>query len=85
LYRTSFTPRKNLANGAGRIHFYSITGKAEIWLNGELIGKKDSFAPAELNLALPVGEGTRQLNIIIEGDGDKKAGVDGNVVIEPKK
>lgn len=85
LYRTAFTPRKNLANGTGQIHFYSITGKAEIWLNGVLIGKKDSFDRGELNVALPAGEGARQLNVIIEGDGDKKAGVDGNVVIEPKK
>lgn len=85
LYRTSFTPRKTLASGTGRIHFYSITGKAEIWLNGVLIGKKDSLAPAELNVALPAGEGARQLNVIIEGDGDKKAGVDGKVVIEPVK
>jgi beta-galactosidase len=85
LYRTSFTPRKNLANGTGLIHFYSITGKAEIWLNGVLIGKKDSFAPAELKVALPSGEDARQFNVIIAGDGDKNAGIDGKVVIEPKK
>lgn len=85
LYRTHFTPRKNLANGSGKIHFYSITGKAEIWLNGVMIAKKDKFAPGELNLDLPAGEGRRQLNVLVEGDGDNKAGVDGNVVIEPKR
>lgn len=85
LYRTSFTPRKNLADGTGRIHFYKIIGKAEIWLNGVLIGKKESFAPAELDLQLLAGQGARQLNVIVQGDGDNKAGVEGNVVIEPKK
>ncbi|GGY63263.1 beta-galactosidase [Cellvibrio zantedeschiae] len=85
LYRTHFTPRKNLANGNGKIHFYSITGKAEIWLNGVMIAKKDKFASGELNLDLPAGEGRRQLNVLVEGEGDNKAGVDGNVVIEPKK
>lgn len=85
LYRTSFTPRKNLANGTGRIHFYGITGKAEIWLDGVMIAKKDSFTPGELNLDLPAGEGRHQLNVLVEGEGDKKAGVNGNVVIEPKK
>ena len=84
LYRTKFTPRKNLAKGNGKLHFYSITGKAEIWLDGVMIGKKDSFAPGELNLDLPMGQGARQLNIIIEGEDDKKAGIEGNVVIEPK-
>lgn len=85
LYRAGFTPRKNLADGSGRIHFYGITGKAEIWLNGVLIGKKDSFASAELNVVLPAGEGYRHLNVLVQGEGDKKTGVDGKVVIEPKK
>jgi beta-galactosidase len=84
LYRTHFTPRKNLVNGSGRIHFYGITGKAEIWLNGVLIAKKDSYAPSEINPEIPAGEGPRQLNVIVEGEGDKKAGIEGNVVIEPK-
>jgi beta-galactosidase len=44
LYRASFTPRKNLSDGTGRIRFAAIKGKAEIWLNGQLIGKKDSYA-----------------------------------------
>lgn len=85
LYRTGFTPRKNLANGNGKIHFYSITGKAEIWLDGVMVAKKDTYAPSELSVDIPVGEGRRQLNVLIEGDGDNKAGVEGNVVIEPKK
>lgn len=85
LYRTKFTPRKNLADGTGRIHFYSISGKAEIWLNGMLIAKKNSYARGELNLEIPAGEGARQLNVIVEGEGDKKAGIDGSVVIEPAK
>jgi beta-galactosidase len=85
LYRTSFTPRKNLADGTGQIHFYKIIGKAEIWLDGVLIGKKKTFAPTGLNLPLPAGTGKHQLNVIIQGDGDNKAGVEGNVVIEPKQ
>ncbi len=85
LYRTHFTPRKNLANGTGKLHFYSITGKAEIWLNGVMVAKKDSFEPGELNIDLPAAEGRRQMSVLVEGDGDKKAGVEGKVVIEPKK
>ena len=50
-----------------------------------MIGKKDSFAPAELDLQLPAGQGARQLNVIVQGDGDNKADVENNVVIEPKK
>ena len=85
LYRTNFTPRKTLADGNGQIHFASITGKAEIWVNGTLLAKKTTAAPASLNVVIPVGEGNRQLNVIIEGEGETKAGVDGNVIIQPKK
>ena len=85
LYRTSFKPRKTLADGNGQIHFASITGKAEIWVNGTLLAKKTTAAPAPLNVAIPAGDGARQLNVLIEGEGDSKAGVDGNVIIQPKK
>jgi beta-galactosidase len=85
LYRTTFTPRKNLADGSGQIHFYKIIGKAEVWLDDLLIGKKETFSPAELNLPLPSGAVKHQLNVIIQGDGANKAGIEGNVVIEPKQ
>jgi beta-galactosidase len=85
LYRTSFTPRKTLADGSGQLYFASITGKAEIWLDGKLIAKKTNAAPAKLSVPIPAGEGARQLNVIIEGESDNKAGVDGSVTIQPKK
>lgn len=85
LYRTYFTPRKTLADGTGSIHFYGIVGKAEVWLDGKLLTKKDEFALTELNIPLPSGTNKRQLNVIIQGEGNKKAGVFGDVVIEPKK
>ena len=85
LYRTYFTPRKTLADGTGSIHFYGIVGKAEVWLDGKLLTKKDEFALTELNIPLPSGTNKRQVNVIIQGEGNKKAGVFGDVVIEPKK
>ncbi len=85
LFRTSFTPRKDLANGNGQLHFPGISGKAEVWLDGKLIGKKEAFATSELVLALPAGEGMRQINVIIENEAGQRAGLDGNVMIRSKK
>jgi beta-galactosidase len=82
LYRSSFTPRKNLADGSGRIRFASIRGKAEVWLNGVLLGKKDSFAPAALNLRLPAGDGKREINVIVEAEAGQTSGIEGHVTIE---
>ncbi|MYM24121.1 DUF4982 domain-containing protein [Duganella sp. FT135W] len=83
LYRASFTPRKNLADGSGRIRFASIKGKAEIWLSGQLIGKKDSYAAAPLDVTLPAGAGKRELNVLIEAEAGQGSGIEGHVTIEP--
>ena len=83
LYRASFTPRKNLSDGTGRIRFAAIKGKAEIWLNGQLIGKKDSYATQGLDVTLPAGVGKRELNVLIEAEPGQGSGIEGYVTIEP--
>ncbi|WP_373988649.1 beta-galactosidase GalA [Duganella sp. BuS-21] len=83
LYRASFTPRKNLADGKGRIRFAAIKGKAEIWLNGQLIGKKDSYAAAPLDVTLPSGPGKRDINVLIEAEAGQGSGIEGHVTLEP--
>ena len=85
LYRASFTPRKNLADGTGLIRFAAIKGKAEIWLNGQLIGKKDSYAAAPLDVRLPAGAGKREINVLIEAEAGQGSGIEGNVTIESSK
>ncbi|RZT08863.1 beta-galactosidase [Duganella sp. CF402] len=82
LYRASFTPRKNLADGTGRIRFAAIKGKAEVWLNGQLIGKKDSYASEALDVTLPAGAGKRELNVLIEAEPGQGSGIEGHVTIE---
>jgi beta-galactosidase len=82
LYRTGFTARKDLSDGKGKIVFKKITGKAEVWLDGKLMGKKSLVEAGELILSLPAGQGYRQINVIVEGDGDKSAGINGLVKLE---
>ncbi|MES3026056.1 MAG: beta-galactosidase GalA [Pseudomonadota bacterium] len=83
LYRAEFTPRKKLADGSGRLAFRRIAGKAEVWLDGKLIGVKVDLAPAALRLELPAGEGARQLRVLVEGGEAGMAGIEGLVVVEP--
>jgi beta-galactosidase len=85
LYRSSFTPRKNLSDGSGVIRFAAIKGKAEIWLNGTLVGKKDGYAVAPLDVRLPAGAGKREINVLIEAEAGQGSGIEGNVTIEPAK
>lgn len=85
LYRSSFTPRKNLADGNGRLRFAAIKGKAEIWLNGALLGNKDGYAVAPLEVVLPAGAGKREINVLIEAEAGQGGGIEGNVTIEAAK
>ena len=85
LYRSSFEPRAKLSDGTGVLNFTRISGKAEVWMDGVLLAKKDDFTPTKLVVRLPVGKGVRQLNVIIEGEGDKPAGIEGRVVVEAAK
>lgn len=84
LYRASFTPRKNLADGSGMIRFAGVRGKAEVWLDGQLIGKKDSYALAAFELPLPAGAGKREINVIVEAEPGQASGIEGYVSITPR-
>jgi len=83
IFRASFTPRKKLADGSAVLHFLGLAGRAEIWLDGQLIGRKDDFAPAPLRVMLPAGAGARQLNVLVEGSQGQASGIEGVVRIEP--
>ncbi|ACE82724.1 beta-galactosidase GalA [Cellvibrio japonicus] len=82
LYRTHFTARQDLSDGKASIHFRRITGKAEVWLDGKLLGQKTHYAAGELRLNLPAGQGLRQLNVVVQGEGNNPAGIDGLVSLE---
>lgn len=83
IYRASFTPRKKLADGSGVLHFLRVAGRAEVWLDGQLIGRKDDDAAAPLRVTLPAGAGARQLNVLIEGRQGQASGIEGVVRVEP--
>lgn len=83
LYRASFTPRRSLSDGKGVLHFDRILGKAEIWLDGALIGTKSAAAAAPLAVTLPAGSGQRELNVLIEAAPGQASGMEGSVEVRP--
>ncbi|MFZ6721976.1 beta-galactosidase GalA [Undibacterium sp. Ji49W] len=85
LFRSDFTQDKRLGSGKTRLLFSRINGKAEIWLNGKLLGSKISLGTGDLSVDLPAGEGPAQLTVLVEAEPGKKAGLEGNIIAEPKK
>lgn len=84
VYRTQFELSHAVNEVGGKIAFKSITGKAEVWLDGKLLGKKDKFSAGSLTLPLPTGKGNRTLSVLIETEPGKSAGFGKAVAIEPK-
>lgn len=84
LYRTTFTPRQDMAGGNGSLHFGAIRGKATVWLDGALLGRKDAAAAAPLDLDLPAGPGPHELSVILDTAPGQAGGMDGAVVIQAR-
>lgn len=81
IYRSRFTPHLLQQSKGGRIQIKGLTGRAEIWLNGELLGKKEDPGTSDLVVKFARSENDSQLNILIEGEPDDKVGIKGIVSV----
>lgn len=82
LFRTTFTPREDVANGQGNIIFDHLAGKTEVWLDGKMLGKTDKYDTYNFSVMLPAGKQYRQLTLLVEAESGKPSGVIGKVKIE---
>ncbi|MDC8783608.1 beta-galactosidase GalA [Roseateles koreensis] len=78
-YRTRFTPRNDVADGRGVLAFAAIQGRAEVWLDGQWLGRKTDPAPQALTLPLPAGAVLRELRVVIQSDAGMAGGIIGAV------
>jgi beta-galactosidase len=82
IYRAAFTPSAREQANEGLLVCESITGKAEIWLDGKLIGKKETPEKAPLSAPVPHATGPRILKILIETESAHPAGLSDAVTLE---
>lgn len=81
IYRSQFIPYLSQQIKGGRIRIKGLTGKAEIWLNGELLGKKGQAETSDIVVRFTGTKGQFQLNILIEGGSNDKVGIEGIVSV----
>lgn len=82
VYRIKFKPFSGVQQNGGEIIFKSISGKAEVWIDKQLGGKKETFEAAPFTAAIPVGQGERTLSVLIESQPGAPAGLGGTVSVE---
>lgn len=82
LYRSSVNVRADRNDGRARLVFGSISGKAEVWVDGVKLGDKTSAEPAPFAVTLPQGESRRQVTVLVEAAPGQASGLGGRVVLE---
>ncbi|WP_260923272.1 beta-galactosidase GalA [Novosphingobium sp. 9] len=78
-YRTAFTPWRKIGAQGGTLHFASITGRAEVWLDGQKIATKAQSAAGPLDAPVPAGKDTRKLLVLVQAEADTPSGLTGPV------
>jgi beta-galactosidase len=66
LFRARFRPFASVQKKGGRIVFSSLSGRAEIWLDGALLGRKRVYDAAPLVITLPPGSGEPTLTVLVQ-------------------
>lgn len=82
IYRIRFTPYAAVKQKGGQLVFKSITGRAEVWLDKQLVAKKESFERATFSVPIAPKDHERTLSVLIQASSDSLSGLDAPVVIE---
>lgn len=85
IFRIKFRPFASVQKDGGQIVFKSITGKAEVWLDKNLIAKRESAEAGRLTIPLPAGKGERVLSVLVESASGQPSGFGAGIQIEAKQ
>jgi beta-galactosidase len=82
IYRTKFTPFASTSRNGGQILFESLSGIAEIWLDHQLIARKEFPEPAPFAAHIPPAEGIRTLSVLVKSVGVTETGLGATVRVQ---
>lgn len=80
--RATFKAQKSQQTEGGKIQFRKVSGKAEVWLNGKLIGSKTDEKPGDLNLTFSAVPENCELRILFESTSASSIGLGGTTVVK---
>ena len=84
IYRNVFTPYKEYQTKGGILLFNNVAGKAEFWLNGKLIGKKEDVNERDFKLTFPATEGECDLRVLLHSSPNTHVGLKGMVTLQAR-
>jgi len=85
MYRTVFTPRRRVGLEGGVIAFAQVVGRAEVWMDGKLLARKEAPEPAPLIAPFGPGSGPRTLSLIVKADAGQPSGMGRTVCVRERE
>lgn len=82
--RSTFKAFKSHQTNGGTITFKKLSGKAEVWLNGKLIGKKENAETTDFNAIFPAVSEKCELRVLLEGTAGSNIGIAGSTIVKSK-
>lgn len=58
-----------------KIVLKNVSGKAKIWIDKQLVDTKTTQEAADMEVVIPAKEGIREINVLIETEKGKPAGL----------
>jgi beta-galactosidase len=66
IYRASFIPRAGVQKSGGQLILRDVIGKAEVWIDGSVVGEKTDFDKRNLVVPVSAGQGARIITVLVE-------------------
>ncbi|MBC7783723.1 MAG: glycoside hydrolase family 2 protein [Burkholderiales bacterium] len=82
VFRAQFTPRIPVQKAGGKVVLRNVTGKAQVWLDGKMVGEKANAERGNMTVSLEPGDTERTISVLIEAAAGAPAGLGGNVTVE---
>lgn len=82
ILRTNFRAYKSQQNKGGSIYFKNVTGKAEVWLNGKLIAKKETVETADIEAKFDGVREYCELRVLMQGAANAEIGIGGTTTVK---
>jgi beta-galactosidase len=83
IYVARFTPRLSVQNSGGQVILRDIIGRAEVRIDGKLVGEKTDFDKHSIVVPVAAGDGERTISVLVEAaEKGATAGLGGIVTVE---
>lgn len=84
IWRTEFTLQQEYQKTGGAILLKNVAGKAEVWLNGQLAGIKNTVDEQDFKIEFPAMMEKCDLRVLLHSSANTHVGLKGSVTVQSK-